>query len=1601
MRKWLGIICLLAFCAPVWGYAADQNLFFLAGKNTPIAEGDMYNRAVYAIEVSSEVATPFYLRVFDADLAGAHDRWFADSEGRYRVYGKGAIDWTLRKITDPLPAAPPLAEVILGEHRAYDNQWRTLAELQPADGEPGTAAHYFQLVVDGLRGRAINKYQVFVSGQEKENVPVAGVKITTPVVMLAMPAAPGLATQLRFAIPPEAECLEVFNFDADLLQKKATIHFETQFTQAIPITSSKDGQVTSTKIPLEPNVRGKIGALVLRNPKESNFIQFWVTDDRGRPLMLELPTLTGPDNHLPTADFTAVPLSECLSVLLDASASSDIDNDELDFEWLFPDGSRKPGRRIVHSFAQAGTYNVTLTVSDRSGFVANSSTLTRAITINQPPIAVIAAPAKVAINQVVKLDASDSQDADGAILKYLWNLGDGAKAEGATPTYRYTRAGKYLITLHVEDDSQSLCRQASVTHQIWVNAPPVPHVNVKAIAAVGEMVSLTAAGSIDSDGEIRAYAWDFGDATTAEGLEVTHAWTQPGIYTVRLKVTDDAGLDNSSAVEQTTIVINAPPVPRAAYRDVIAAAEEVRFDAAASTDQDGTIRQYVWQMGDGTRKEGVQIRHAYAAPGVYTVTLTVTDDTDTLNNTVSTTFPVRVNAPPTPVAGEDRVVNTSEVTFDASASTDQDDPIIAYAWDFGDGRGKQGRHVTHVYALPGTYTATLTVTDASGTRSANQSDTVEIRINHPPIADAGGAQIVAPGEKVIFDGSFSEDPDGQIVSYQWEVAAREIFDQARIEYQYRQPGKYQTRLTVTDNNGLMSTDYVLITVNAQPIADFHPSPCVAPGQVVAFDSAPSVDADGAIRQAWWDFGDGTPVQEGRALKHSFAAPGRYPVTLTIQDDSPAMNNSAARTRMIEVNFPPRANAGADVHTCDQRVTFDASQSTDPDGDALLYIWEFGDGARDYGRRVEHTYQQPGIYPVTLVVNDGHGVNNSTARAALTAYVNAPPVPNIKINSQTVCAGELVLFDAGQSTDLEKGLLRYEWDLGDGKPVEGINPVHEYTQGGDYRIRLRVTDDSGLTCNTADAETMLHVIDAPIANAGEDLTVCANILVQFDGSASTGGGRRIKTYEWEFGDGQFGVGVNPAHVYAREGQYTARLVITVAGEGECANVSEDEVTVRVMAAPVATFQVTKAACAEDALLFDATASHAPDSQITVFDWTFGDGASGSGATVTHGYQTPGTYQARLRITSAATGTCSAAEYTETIRINAVPVPIIRVAAAGQEPSSGAHYDTDPQTVLYFSGAESSDADGYITSYTWNFGDGQQAAGPFVSHQYAAPGEYSITLQVQDNSQTACQSNTRTLLIRVRQPEKQAITGPAAVCVGQPVEYTVAADDQSVVWSLNDGVTATGSPFRHAFQVPGTYQLQAQIGMDWMPVKEITALQLPDLRLPERLDLYPNDTLELQPAYQTATGLPLQFHWDSGDGGVFSTERLTYAYAQSGQFTLQLQVMMVGGPECLRAVYHIPVTVHAPPEIAIQISPEQPFTGGAHDAVRFEAALADTAAQWNYAWDFGDGDAASGQRVSHTYLKAATYQVTVTLSDPLLRTVQNFVFATQVNVKQRQE
>ena len=170
-------------------------------------------------------------------------------------------------------------------------------------------------------------------------------------------------------------------------------------------------------------------------------------------------TLGEPENEPPILDaFISTGEAEVgEAITYDATASSDPDGEIVSYLWEFGDGSTRTDVAGTYAYATAGTYTVSVTITDDRGATAEGSTTIEIVDVaNQPPVAVIAASATDAeVNEAITFDGSQSTDADGNIVSYQWNFGDGVEGINAVETYAYSAPGIYSVTLNVTDDDDA------------------------------------------------------------------------------------------------------------------------------------------------------------------------------------------------------------------------------------------------------------------------------------------------------------------------------------------------------------------------------------------------------------------------------------------------------------------------------------------------------------------------------------------------------------------------------------------------------------------------------------------------------------------------------------------------------------------------------------------------------------------------------------------------------------------------------------------------------------------------------------------------------------------------------------------------------------------------------------------------------------------------------------------------------------------------------------------------------------------------------------------------------------------------------------------
>ena len=258
-------------------------------------------------------------------------------------------------------------------------------------------------------------------------------------------------------------------------------------------------------------------------------------------------------------------------------------------------------------------------------------------------------------------------------------------------------------------------------------APPTANAGGPYAAGSNTAVTFDGSLSASADGSALTYDWDFGDATAhGTGVAPAHAYTTNGVYTVTLVVTDGAGTPSAPAT--TTATINRPPIAVIANAPYVGAeGQSTKMSSSGSRDPDGGSLTYDWDFGDGTAHSSSSgPSHKYVQDGVYSVTLVVTDANSAKSAPVTTTATIS-NLPPTLTAIGPTSAFPVDYPFSVSgAFTDpgKADTHVA-SIDWGDGTSTSPSKVketsgagttgdTHTYAVAGSYTISIQVTDNAG-----------------------------------------------------------------------------------------------------------------------------------------------------------------------------------------------------------------------------------------------------------------------------------------------------------------------------------------------------------------------------------------------------------------------------------------------------------------------------------------------------------------------------------------------------------------------------------------------------------------------------------------------------------------------------------------------------------------------------------------------------------------------------------------------------------------------------------------------------------------------------------------------------------------------
>jgi PKD repeat protein len=597
----------------------------------------------------------------------------------------------------------------------------------------------------------------------------------------------------------------------------------------------------------------------------------------------------------------------------------------------------------------------------------------------------------------------------------------------------------------------------------------------------------------------------------------------------------------------------------------------------------------------------------------------------------------------------------ASMAFNASASSDPDSDPLTYAWSI-DGAvvvTSMTPFFTWSFTTSGPHTVSLTVTDPSGGSDTDtQTVTVAAPVNHAPTASFTFAPASPQtGDSVSFDASASSDADGDSLTYEWRVDGGGVGSTTtpQFTYVFTTGGAHTVTLVAHELAAASEPFSQTVTVNTRPSASFTYAPANPyVGDAVTFDASGSSDADGDSLTFRWSF-DGHPSVESPTpqLTHAFAVADTHSVELTVEDGNGG-HDTYSETITVGNHVPTAAftYTPAAPHVGDP-VAFDASGSSDADGEPLTYTWRI-DGTPAAGLSTPqyvHAFATSGPHTVELSVSDPSGVADTHSETITVSSSNHAPTAAFTYSPSAPRPGNSVTFDGTSSSDPDgDSPLTYAWKI-DGLAA-GTAPVftHEFLAAGPHDVSLRVNDGHGGIGNTVQT---INVVanSAPTASfTYTPTTPKTGDAISFDGAASSDPDGDTLTYLWTIDAVPSGNGATLTHSFAVSGGHFVQLKVTDPFGGS--NTSSQTITVA-NRPPTASFTVSPSSPVAGATVtFDATASADPDGTIASYSWSFGDGSTGTRATTTHVYPSAGTFTATL--TTADNGGATATQ-TKTVDV----------------------------------------------------------------------------------------------------------------------------------------------------------------------------------------------------------------------------------------------------------------------------------------------------------------------------------------------------------------
>jgi PKD repeat protein len=983
------------------------------------------------------------------------------------------------------------------------------------------------------------------------------------------------------------------------------------------------------------------------------------------------------------------------------------------------------------------------------------------------------------------------------------------------------------------------------------------------------------------------------------------------------------------------------------------------------------VTTWEWDFGDGVFSNDKNAEHTYPSPGTYHAKLTIIDD-----NGFSYIKPKNVTILELPFPNFSFTI--PNCSGQAIQFTDESDIAAGYfnyidqwQWDFGDASPieiitlSDDLNPKHTFQNVGTFYVTLTVTNS---RTCENKITLPVNVTSSPVADFSSIghceeQVVAFSDESVDNGSVS------IVGWNWDFD--DVFSSGinntsidkNPSHIFSIPGTYNVKLVIWNLNGCTDTIIKPIVINPHPSVDFtNSTSCL--GESISFIPDPGMTN---ITSWHWDFGDGITSNSASPI-HSYWAPSDYPVTLSVTDILGCKNDTI---HTIEVDPLPLAQFSTNLSYCAGGEVQFLDLSSTIQGYVSSWEWDFGDGNTvnvnfPGNPDVLHIYPLAGSYFVTLTIKSSTGCSGT-----ITHLINIHPNPIAEFAFTKACTGTPVAFTDLTQLNGSSPIVLWQWDFGD--PTSGIsnfsslqNPQHSFVATGILIPQLIVMNGNGCF------DTVSHLIpvNPPPAVNFTTTNNCQNNAVSFVPDTSVMNLATIKSWYWDFGSSVSSVLINPTYTFTSAGTHI--VILTVVDTAGCSSTISKSVSIA--PEPNPDFSFTQPACSSTSLNFDNLSSATGGSFITQSEWDFGDGQTQTLTTlasVTHTYNSYGTYTAKLTVT-----TNMGCKKTLSLPVVILPRPLANFSFSGACLNSPVQFNDLSQPGV-----------GGITSWQWLFGDptsginnSSNAKSP--THTYGTAGTFPVTLFVSNSG--GCMDTIIKQVVVHGLPDVDFTFTPG--CVNNATYFTSSTYLNSGVlvscfWDFGDGQTSGNMDPAHTYPISGSFNVSLTVtdtaGCVNTKIRTIVISDLPSVLFDVSAQTCAGSPTSFSILPSASGSTVTSYLWEFGDGfqtliNAPDNGNVLHTYASGNTYAVVLTVRTSQGCE---AKSQRIITVSQSP--VAQFSSENSCSG---EAVNFNDLSLDNSGPSivSWSWNFDDPSSIANntswlKNPSHIFNSPGTYKV----------------------------